>query len=232
MSYGLEAIIDYNIPPEQAKAFKVALLWEILSEKEFPNHNHVRLRKSGDPRRSYLFKLCYKLIRDTKGLILDKDYRLYVVAQLQVLKHVAMDAMIDPHILVGERAWRRWKFWKNKYDKNIENYKKTLSEAKPMAICSKVCSSLKKSREFFEKNTGHPPTYEDIQIALKDHAMVRWVTLGRVSPYYILLSPWISKALEGKDWGEVFLFDLSVYQDSITEEVRKYFRQEFSYEFN
>ena len=79
---------------------------------------------------------------------------------------------------------------------------------------------------------GHQPTCQDVEKALKDHSMVRWVTMHRVSPYYVLLSPWVSRVLDGKKWDEVFLFDLSVYKSSINDDVIKFFNEEFKHELN
>lgn len=230
MTWDLEAILDFEMDELQSKAFKLSLLWEIMVEKEFPNYEHVQLRQKGDPRKSHLFRQCYKLVRDTKGLIPDREYRLYMLAQLHVLKHLGNNTHIDPRILTGDKAWVRWKIWKNRYDKNYENYKQTLVEAQPVASQFKVLTELKKTKSFFVEKFGHHPTENEIDKVLKDHSMVKWVTLKRVSPYYVLLSPWIAKILEGRPWQDVFLFDLSVYEASISPEIESYFKQEFDYE--
>ena len=228
MSWDLEAILDYKMSELEAKSFKLALLWEILAEKEFPGYHHVRLKKSGDPRKSHLFRICYKLVRETKGYIPDPEYRLYILAQLHVLKNSPKDALVDPSMLVGKKAWKRWKLWKYFYDRNVENHKQTIKEAKPMATLGKVATALKKTKDFFLKQYGREPTYDDIAKCLGDHSMVKWVTLQRVSPYYILLSPWVARILEGRNWEEVFLFDLSVYKESITENAEKFFKECFN----
>ena len=110
--FDLEAILHYQMPPLEAKAYKLALLWQDATAKEYPEYNHIRLRKKGDPRKSLLFKYCYKLARETQGLIPDEQYPLYILAQLHILKHIATDnlhARIGPEILCGEKAWWRWK---------------------------------------------------------------------------------------------------------------------------
>ena len=57
-NHSLEDILNYEMTPEEAKAFKLALLWEELCQQEFPDERRVSLKK-GDPRKSTLFRYCY-----------------------------------------------------------------------------------------------------------------------------------------------------------------------------
>ena len=83
-----KTITQYKMDEIESRAYKVSLIWINRSRKIFPNYQHQRL-KNGDPRKSLLFKICYKLIRETQGGILDEEnYSLYVQAQLEVLKHI------------------------------------------------------------------------------------------------------------------------------------------------
>lgn len=230
MAWELDAILQFNMPEDQAKAFKVALLWESLVEREFPGSRFVRLRQTGDPRKSLLFRMCYKLIQETKGIIEDKNYRLYILSQLQVCKNLGKDALIEPNILIGEKAWKRWKFWKYQYDMHIKNTKQSVEEVKITAAQPKIITALESTKKFLISKFGKEPTYEDIESSIKNNSMVRWVAMQRVSPYYILLSPWVAKMFQDRSWDDVFLFDLSVYKDSINEEVIKKFKEVFKYE--
>lgn len=227
--YDLDAIIQYEMNPLEAKAFKIALLWQDLAGKEFPGYQHVRLRKTGDPRKSILFKYCYKLVRETQGIIPDHEYRLYILAQLHILKNFTKEsyARIDPAILVGDRAWKRWKRWKYLYDRKVREEQTPLNEegGRPNIFME---NELKRTKQFFEKTYGRLPTYAQIDQAMHDHTMIRWVTMARVSPYYILLSPYVKKSLGGSTLNEVFLFDLGVYEGSITPEIKAVFQKMFS----
>lgn len=232
MAWDLEAILEYKMDEDQGKAFKLCLLWEDMAILEFPEYHHVGLRKKGDPRKSHLFRICYKLVRETKGMIPDPEYRLYILAQLHMLKHIADNVLISPNVLVGDQAWKRWKKWKFLYDRQINNSKLTVEDANPIAPFYKVISALKSTKAFLEKKFEHHPSINDIKSAMSDHSLVKWVTMQRVSPYYVLLSPWIKNILEDKNWEDVFLFDLSVYKRSITDEVKSEFNNIFDYEID
>jgi hypothetical protein len=231
--YDLEAILKYQMDELQAKAFKIALMWETFAEREFPGYQHVRLRKNGDPRQSILWKYCYKLARETQGIIPDEEYKLYVLAQLHIMKHAnpsGIYARIDPAILCGDKAWKRWKVWKRIYDQKKQQYLGENTE-KITARKAKIEQELNNTKKFFFEKYGGAPSYEQVRQAMYDHSMIRWVTIDMVSPYYILMSPFVSRSLEGRGLDDFFLFDLNVYRGSITPEIRDLFCQIFSYEF-
>jgi len=225
----LEAIIKYKMNELEAKAYKFCLLWEKLVKKEFPNERHTKLRRKGDPRKSVLFKYCYKLARETKGLIPDDEYRLYITAQLHILKlqdDGQVHALIEPCVLVGDKAWRRWRLWKNYYDKEAIKPKTTEElEISP----SLALVELSRTKKFLIQELGDPPKIERMDEKIKDLSFVRWVTVGKVTPYYVLLSPYIKKLL-GEDFEDVFLFDFDVYRRMICNEIEEYFKKEFDYE--
>lgn len=221
----LQPIFDYRMTRVEAKAFKMALMWEGLSAQEFPDYNHVKLRKSGDPRKSILFKYCWKLLQETKGLIDDGDYKRYILAQLQVAKTYWVGGMIDPIILTGPKAWKRWKQWRYNYRRKM-SYDSTF-DTEIHASSIKVLRDLVSTRKFLFEVYKDIPEFKDVHL---DH-MVKWVNLSKVSPYYILLSPFIEKKLDGKDPQELFDIDLDVFKRSITDDIRGLFKIEFNHEF-
>ena len=227
----LEVILRFDMTPMEAKAYKLCVLWDTLVRKEFPNEHYMRLKKKGDPRKSTLFRYCYKLARETKGLIPDPEYKLYITAQIHVLRlqnDGKIHALIDPHILVGDKAWRRWKLWKKYYDKQVVRAY-TDEEIELKKKSELVLVELRRTKRFLEDQKA--TTLEEIKKKIDDLTFIRWVTVGKVSPYYAILSPLISSALDGNTLEEVFLFDLSVYHRSINEEVEEWFHQEFASEF-
>lgn len=217
----LEPIIRYKMTDLEAKAFKISLLWEKLSAKEFPNYSHVKLRKNGDPRKSILFRHCYKLVQETKDLIVDADYPKYITAQLHVYKGLPTQrALIDPIILTGEKAWRRWNFWKYIYKR-----KELIPEDVVITACpNHVILQLKKTRDFlFNQFLGIP---DESQYKSSRNKLINWLMQDKISPYYAVLSPFFKRL-----GIETIPVDLAVYEKSITPEIETYFKAEFNYEY-
>ena len=220
--YNLDPIVEYSMPEDQALAYKIGLMWVNFSKRVFPNCKTAKYPKKGDPRNSSLFRYCYKLQRETKGLIDPKEYKLYVMAQLHMLKAVEIDnahPFIAAQCLIGDKSWVRWKMWKKKFD-NIEKAK-TLKEVKLDKLdVATIKIELEKTKKLLDVKIKNESQF--IEMA-KD--IERWVSFGKVSGYYAVLSPWVKKHCPMKG------VDISQYRASITVEVEDYFNSLFSREF-
>jgi hypothetical protein len=219
-------ILEYEMNQIEAKAFKLALIWEELA-KEYSLKESGKLPIKGDPRKSNLFKYCNKLLRETKGLILDDQYRWYIKSQFDILKNLKKEgihANISPSCLVGDKAWKRWKVWLSKFN----SISKVDFDADIIVLESKIISKLNKTKEFLVKQFKKEPNFEDIKNAFSNRTILRWVTLGKICGYYMILSPFIKKCLDGKKFEN---FDLEIYKLSITPKIEEYFKNLFSYEY-
>lgn len=213
----LDAIVDYNMDTGEARAYKLLLLWLDRSRKMFPDYKHAKMTQ-GDPRKSQIFKYCFKLQRETQGILEEADYPLYVRAQLEILKNITRGnthSLIDPNCLVGDKAWVRWKLWKRKYDERS----KVIEDKVPMpANQVKVVEALNRTKEFLVKVFG-VITLEKFQESIQNKNFGRWLTLGKISPYYLVLSPIITQIFpEG-----IKNMDLGIYREGITPEIKEYF---------
>lgn len=221
----LETIIQYEMNDLEAKAMHIVVLWLERSRKVFPEYRHSTMGK-GDPRRSLIFKICFKLVRETQGVLADEEYPLYVRAQLDVLKHINSQngrALIDPNCLVGEKAWKRWKLWKRRYDL-IKNRRDTTGTSTPQGVI-KALDGLEKTKEFFTKALGECSTAKYREAYLNNN-LFRWYNLGKISPYYLAMSSYLKSVLKENDYQKLN-FDIGVYIPCIDESVKQRFVELF-----
>lgn len=219
----LAPIINLKMSDLEAKAYKVALLWMAISHEVFPDYTHNKgFPKNGDPRKSMLFKYCYKLIRETQGLVPDNEYSQYIRAQLDIMRHIRIGdchPYIGPQILVGDRAWIRWKVWKKKFKSIIEN--STLEDVGlDKTDEDKVIVELTQTKKYLAGKFGG--SYQEPQIMMAKHDMERWVALEKVSPFYVLLSPWAKRHCNFNN-----VFDEDLYKASITPNITSKFKELF-----
>lgn len=222
----LEPIIKYSMNDLEAKAYKVAKIWEEECQKELPKESFVKLKKNSDPRKSNLFKFCFKLVRETKGILNDNEFPLYIKAQLQILKAIKegdVHALIEPHCLVGENAWKRWKIWKYKYNKKI-NRIPTSEEANVSIKNSKIKNELKDTLDFLQKMNCVCFS----SVLEKQEQIIRWAHNRQISYFYIILSPWINKIFDDLTQ---FNFDLIYYRSSVSPIIEDFFKNTFKHEF-
>lgn len=214
----------------EARAYKLLYIWAERSRKVFPNYNHTKIKRKGDPRKSHNFRMCYKLVRMTQNMLHEDDYILYVRAQLEILQVISRTQehpIIDINCLVGEKAWKRWKLWKKKYD----NAKKVIKGEEIVAPEGVVITAIKNTKEFLNKKFGTYPSYEEFQKTTINENIFRWIKFGQISPYYLILSPYVKRAFPaGIDKSHLNL-DLSIYEKNINDQIRNEFEIIFEEEF-
>lgn len=231
MDKEVQKIVDkYKMDETESLAYRVGLIWFEKSGKAFPNYKNAGMGR-GDPRRSYLFKLCYKLVRETRGLIKEDEFHLYVRAQIDILKNIKIGdghPSVDAGCLIGDKAWRRWKLWKRRYD-SIANMK---TDAAPSKVSNhKVLDALRKSKVFLKGELGDSPGIADYVAAESDGALYRWINFGKVSPYYVVMSPFMSKVIKEERLSRLN-FDVKLYESGIDDNARSFFRSAFPNEFS
>ena len=219
----LDPILNYSMSEIEARAYKLCLLWEKIMDKELPDYHKNRItNRKGDPRGALIFKYCYKLANETKGLIADEDYKLYILAQVQMLKSYSdgtVHALIEPPCLVGDKAWMRWQIWKSKFDKvqKGSDYHNETDDVSENIV--QIVVDLKNTKEFLDKNC------KNIEESIKNRDIVKWASFGRVSPYYLILSPLVARYMPNLE--DTFSYDIEIYKKSITENVKREFNKIF-----
>lgn len=225
----------YKMNPAEEGAYKLCILWSNLAQEVFPEYNHYRVKTNGDPRKSHLFRICWKLIRETRNMIKDDHYELYIRANLEMLRvmHRATGGVrIDPQILVGDKAWIRWKMWKRKFDK-VDKAHQVKGIEEIHASTFKISQELQRTADFLENSFGSLPSYEQIFEAKERGDLKHWLGLSKISPYYILLSPFCRRACGGVA-GIVAHFDKTdflIYKGDLNGEVLEIARRIYSHEF-
>jgi hypothetical protein len=226
----LTLILEYKMTKEEACALKLVIIYLQSAQEIFPEYKHYLIPKKRDIRRCELFKYCIKLYRETKDKITFAEYRSYIQAQMIVLKNISVNgtpSLLSPNMLVGEKAWARWKVWQ-KFSTNTKSVEK--EEPKVNISVIKLC--LERTKAFMGRNLGELTT-DKIKQALNNKAIFRWVATGRMSPYYLIMSPLATEWIENNNINLLsFGIDVNVYKNNITPEANEYFKGIFALEFN
>lgn len=215
----------YEMTYEECKAYKIVLYWNETLRKLFPNFQHGKIAK-GDPRKSHAFKYCFKLMRETKDQLHEDEYKLYVYAQLDILRRINLrnneKPLINVNCLTGTQAWKRWKLWKSKYD-SLAKQKKLASKTTKSSISistEKVIHGLKTTLQHLSTNIGENYNFEQYKEKVLNGDMKRWVILNKISPYYMLLSKFFCKFKNDIDPKKLNI-ELDVYKVSINENIEQ-----------
>lgn len=234
--FSLEPIVDYKMTDQEAKAFKVCLIWLHLCSTIIPEYKYSRLPKTGDPRKSHLFKMAWKLLRETSGILPDAEVIHYVRAQIEILKGIkranGTHVLIDPVCLCGEKAWVRWQVWKKKFgtQQKASEQTRVVEERTPPI---RVLQEVERTRAFFARFYDHAPTAQELREAVDSGNLRRWVVLQKVSPYYVLMSHACRAALQHLKIVEHFTgVDMLLYARDLTPECQAMLKAKFPAEFS
>lgn len=232
----LETILEWKMTLEESEVFHIALVYEqeykrmFTGEVDGQSFRRNSLPRRSDPRRSNLFRQCWKLRRETRGLIEQYEYKNYIRANIFIIK--ANGGHVEPNCITGDKAWIRYKVWKRRYDQKMADIG---AQAPPPSVSTtspKIIVEIDRTRKFlFEKCDGDP-TFEKIDKFVKDGVFKLWVATAKISPYYLTLSPFIDRT-KCKD--TLFCFcnsSESLIRDKLTKEIKDYFIHEYRHEYD
>jgi len=190
-------------------------------------------RAKGDPRKSFVFKCCYKLLRETQHMLEDHEYFFYIHAQFDIIKAAKKGAVkIVPDCLFGEGAWRRWMVWKHIFTK----HKLQADSAEKVGIDFNNQETVKKALSNDLKVMGKrlkELSYDNVKKAAENRVLARWIAIKQVSPYYAILSPILNDWLKERNLtlDSTFHLDFSVFHPGVTPDIKEYFNGLFQHEF-
>jgi hypothetical protein len=233
--FSLDPIFEYKMSEQETKAFKVCLIWMKMCQKVLPDYKYTRMPKNGDPRKCHLFRIVWKLLRETNGILKDEELVLFIRAQLEILQGIKRSngthVLIDPICLTGPKAWVRWKVWRKKFEQSSREQTQHRGEEERTPLF-KIAQELDRTKAYFARFYEPMPTRDEVKQMVADSNLKRWVTLGKVSPYYVLMSPFVRAAFQHLKIAEYFTgVDLTIYIPDITKESQEAFRVKFPHEF-
>ena len=227
---GLDQIIIWKMDDNEAETYKVALLWEkeinkFKDEYDGEWFRRTHMPRSKDPRESSVFRHCWKMRRETRGLIEPDQVEMFIKANVAIVRH--HKGRIFPEIITGDKAWLRWKVWWRMYQTKLAE--KNHTPPPPVTDPKIMRDLLRTKRWIFEKFDGKP-TIDKYQDYAGRGIIKMWALQEKISPFYVALSPWIRKICDIKDLEQAGAFDISAYEGLLTDEIRQYFEHEFPHE--
>jgi hypothetical protein len=231
-----ETIVQWRMTREEAGVYKLACLYDREFRRLFCGtgveqnsfkRNTISFRN--DPRKSFLFRHCWKLRRETRGLLESHQFRQYIVANLTIIK--LNDGYVEPNLICGDKAWIRWKLYE-RWFKQKEAEKACLPPPPSVStIDPKIVKEIDTTKKFLFERCEGEVTEEKLQKFFDDGIMRFWILTGKVSRYYLILSPFANKICDMEEFAEQCSFDPVLFREKISNEVKEYFKHEYKHEF-
>jgi hypothetical protein len=198
----------------------------------FPNMIHGKFSKTKDPRNTLAYKYCYKAQRELKGILDEKHYELYVKAQLLVLRFLSEkyknNLVIEPTCLVGEKAWKRWKSFKYRYNK-LKNFSSNPIEIRPNV--EKIKYELISTRDFLlSKLNCISSMHQDFSLEnynISKINLIRWFNIRKISPYFVILNYDLNNRYTNKELSDLLKTDLLLYKQRVNDKIKELYESIF-----
>lgn len=231
-----DAIFQWNMSADEVEAYKLAVCYQKEFKKLFgETADGATIRRNSlpqrsDPRKSSLFRHCWRLRRETRGLLDSTEYRNYIIGNLTILK--IQNAYLAPNGLCGDKAWIRYKVWKRKFDQKMAEIACVAPPPSVSSTSPKIIQQIDRTKKFlFEKYEG-APTFDKLKATIDSGMFKLWAVTGKVSEFYIVLSPWVAKACDVAALAKQCSFSEALVREKCTDEVEGYFRHEYNHEFD
>lgn len=230
----VEAILDWNMSDVEAEVYHIALAYEKEYRKTIGNADlramgRNALPRRGDPRKSNLFRHCWRLRRETRGILESKEYRNYIHANLLIIH--SYNGYIEPNCVCGDKAWLRYKVWKRRYDIQLSELNATAPPPSVDTTNPKIILEIDRTKKFLFERCEGEVTFEKLKGFIESGIFKLWFATGKVSPYYVAMSPLVAKICDIETLFARHTCSLGVVQEKITKEVKDYFKHEYAHEF-
>lgn len=233
------AVFEWNMTNDEISVYKIALLYQEQYVKIFGDKidgQAIRINtlpKKTDPRKSSLFRYCWKLRRETRGLLEGHEFKHYLLGNLTLLRITSdrTGSPITPMSVTGDKGWIRYKIWKRKYDEKLAEVSATQPPPSVSGTSPKIIHEIDRNKKFlFEKCDG-VPTAAKIKEFVDSGIFKFWVMTGKVSHYYCVLSPYMAVATDITEFADKCNFSANLIREKCTPEVQNYFKHEYTHEF-
>ena len=227
----IEAIFEWNMKPEEVEAYKLAITYDEEFRKLYPDADATVTRQNTvpmrfDPRKSNLFRHCWKLRRETRGLLEGSEYTNYIRANLIIIK--LNHGRVGPNAICGDKAWIRYKVWKRHFDRKQAEASAKAPAPSAATTDPKLIANIDRTKKFiFEKCDGAPTKEKMLELS-KSGMFKFWLSSGKISPIYLALSPFLAD--DCAKLAEACSISLALTRESVTAEVKEYFDYEFKHE--
>jgi len=231
----IDTIFQWRMTSQEIEVFKLVLAYDKAFKKLFADAspqikklNSVPVRT--DPRKSNIFRQCWKMRRETRGLLEGTEYANYIYANLLIIK--LNNGRVQPNCVCGDKAWVRYKVWKRRYDQKMSELSSTAPPPSVSTTNPKVIGEIDRTKKFLFERCEGEVTFDKIKTFVDEGIFKFWVASGKVSPYYVVMSPFIAKAGDVDAQFAGCSSSPAVVREKITSEVKDYFKHEYRHEFD
>jgi hypothetical protein len=209
--------------PDKLLAYNLLIYYLNCEYHYFPVYNHTKFNDLKPVEKQSAFKYLFKFVKDKKGIFeTSSDYYLFIKAQLEIAKLLeSKNPIVNPSLLVGDKAEKRYYVWKKKVESNKMITKtivrkledKFISSAFDMTICA------------LKDTLGDNFTYDGFLRNI--NRIMLQIRAKQIDPIWCFVSEWV-KQLPDEIKNEIIsLTECEKYKDYNVDDIKKIYDEKF-----
>lgn len=229
MKYDPELALNLGFDADETLAYQLLCLWIDMRYKIIPDYIHTKIPKNcKNLKKTLIFKQMKKFVIENRHRFKGLQYILFMQAQLDILGKLHKEGkpvLIEASVLCGENADKRWAVWK-KLLQDANKITKITYEFVSSNLEFELRETLSSVKEMCKNNLAFEKFEKEAAVLLK------YAILKKLSPIYVILSPWVKKLPEQVQNDLADILNLSAYKDFDMKNAIKVFEKYFSHEIS
>jgi len=226
MKYDPHMALELNFTEEEVLAYQLVCAWVDLTQKLLPTYTHQKIARTGNIRKSIVFKHMLKFVRENNNKFKGFQFIIFMRAQLEIAKKLISEGkrvLVDVSLLHGEKAHVRWAVWKKLITKNRQTQKAVYSYGE-----TSLTAEFDKTFKTIMLLLGEDITIE--KYTLESPNILKFTILKRISPLYVLCSKWIQKLSDPIKTDILFFSNVENLKDFDLSKIEIFYNKYFNFE--
>lgn len=215
-----------NLSDDSDMVFAYHLLIYYLNSEYhyFPDYNHTKFNNLKPIKNQSAFKYLLKFVKDKKEIFkTPAEYFIFIKAQMEIIKILEnKNPIINPSLLIGEKAEKRYFVWIKKMRENKMTTKTVTRKLEFKFISLAFDNTITSLKDTLGDNFTYENFYKNIRRILLQ------IRAKQIDPIWCFVSEWVSQLPDDIKNEIISLTECEKYKDYNVDDIKKIYNEKFN----
>jgi len=215
-----------NLSDDSDMVFAYHLLIYYLNSEYhyFPDYNHTKFNNLKPIKNQSAFKYLLKFVKDKKEIFkTPAEYFIFIKAQMEIIKILEnKNPIINPSLLIGEKAEKRYFVWIKKMRENKMMTKTVTRKLESKFISLAFDNTITSLKDTLGDNFTYENFYKNIRRILLQ------IRAKQIDPIWCFVSEWVSQLPDDIKNEIISLTECEKYKDYNVDDIKKIYNEKFN----
>lgn len=215
-----------NLSDDSDMVFAYHLLIYYLNSEYhyFPDYNHTKFNNLKPIKNQSAFKYLLKFVKDKKEIFkTPAEYFIFIKAQMEIIKILEnKNPIINPSLLIGEKAEKRYFVWIKKMRENKMMTKTVTRKLESKFISLAFDNTITSLKDTLGDNFTYENFYKNIRRILLQ------IRAKQIDPIWCFVSEWVIQLPDDIKNEIISLTECEKYKDYNVDDIKKIYNEKFN----